>query len=130
MTCEAEALSICAVLTRYFCMYDEVLLHVRGERVKAERAAGPVGQHHAERAPVLRQLAEGAGFLPVAALLRFRQGAPQVECDEGQDRTDEEGDAPTKAAELIGRHHGLQQDKEERGQELAANERDVLEGGE
>jgi len=88
-----------------------------------------------ERAQSLADLLAGRGSLLLGLLLglevrRLVHRAAQVEHDQRGGRADEEGHPPAPGVHLVLGERLLQHDQHHQGEQLAHDDRDVLEAGE
>ncbi len=110
---------------------DEELLHVGREGVEDQRPARGVPDHREERRLVTaEQLPHrpGSGVGAHRRGARLAQAATKVERDERRRRADDERNAPPPGAEFGVVEQGLQQQDDERGEKLSADQGHVLEG--
>jgi hypothetical protein len=122
MTVLAVLIDIPAEFTRYFC--------IGGECVENQRATGRIAEHAEEGGLVIaKDLRNAAGglvstCLHVAGLL---QAQAQEHGNDRRDGTNEEREAPTPQFQLRLIEHLLQDNDDEHGQQLASDQRNVLE---
>ena len=112
---------------------DQELLHVDGVRVEGERAAHGEPDDEGQLPGVAQQLAHGPVLRLLRRLglegLRLHHVAAHVEAEDGERGATQEGDAPAPRLELrAGEHQPLQHQQRQRGEQLAHDEGDVLEG--
>ncbi|KAF1070092.1 MAG: hypothetical protein GAK45_00912 [Pseudomonas citronellolis] len=110
-----------------------VRTHVGGEGVEDQRAASGEAKHGEESALVVgEQLGEGAGLaaLEILGLGGLVQRTTQIEGDHRGDGARHERNPPAPAAQFIGAEQLLQNHHHQHGEQLAADQGDVLERGE
>jgi hypothetical protein len=109
---------------------DQVFLHVRGEGIEAERATGGIAKHSEEGCLVVAEkLSDGAGPFRLAGFGagRLLQGASEQHGNDGRECADHKRNAPAPGFQLGLVEKRLERHHHQHSQQLATNQRDVLE---
>ena len=110
---------------------EQVLLHVGGEDVEDQGADAGDAEDDEEGARMAQDLTEAAGVLvrPRFCGGGLFEAAAQPQGDDGGSGTDDERQSPPAGFDLFGAQGVGHDDGQEAGQQLSADECDVLEGG-